>query len=95
MTLFLLKLLWNVLTPFVVERRHDAWKRGEGNKPGSISMALGVELALWLLLIISSAFSKEDWWLSHTKGVFLYGGCAIVVSYVLAAVVGILARKRG
>jgi hypothetical protein len=91
--LFALKLLWNILTPLIAERRLDAWKREGGNKPSSVSMVLGVELILWILLIISSALSREDWWISHTMDVFIYGGCAIVASYILAAFVGIFARR--
>ncbi len=90
LALFCLKLLWNVLTPYVVER-------GLFRSSGSVSMMPIVEVGLWVLMILISVFSHEDWWLFHTASVFLYGAGAIIASYVLAIMVGrlVLRRKRG
>jgi hypothetical protein len=49
--MFFLKLLWNVLTPFVL-----AWRglTGSAKNSGGISMCPFIEIALWLLLIVFS-----------------------------------------
>ncbi|MDD2776444.1 MAG: hypothetical protein PHU06_10855 [Gallionella sp.] len=92
-TLFLLKLLWNVITPYIVERRFQAWQKEGGKKPSAISMTSIVEVILWFLLIAFS-FSDGNWCSAHTIIILIFGACAIVISYVLAAFIGFIARKK-
>ncbi len=85
--LFFLKLLWNMLTPYVANRALRKFQQQGGAKPGGISMALIVEIVLLFLLVVISLFAGDGWWWPHTMMILLYGGCAIVGSYVLAVII--------
>lgn len=91
-TIFLLKLVWNVLVPYVAERRLRRWKDQGGEAPAAISMAPLIEIFLWVLLVIFSLFI-EDSRLPNTAGVLIYGFFAIVVSYMFAAIVSSFSRR--
>jgi Kef-type K+ transport system membrane component KefB len=85
--LFLLKILWNVLTPFVLARRLYLTT---SEQPASISMAPFVEIALWLLLLLTSFFSDDSNWLNSPNNIALWGICTIIGSYIVFAILGFL-----
>jgi hypothetical protein len=85
--LFLLKLVWNILTPFVLARRSLVATSG---KPAGISMAPFVEIGLWLLLLLISFLSGGSDWLHSPKKVAVWGIATIIGSYVAFAVLGSL-----
>lgn len=47
---FFLKLLWNMLTPYIAEKRYAEWKKLGGAEPSSISFAAIMEILLLVLL---------------------------------------------
>jgi Kef-type K+ transport system membrane component KefB len=81
-----MKILWNILTPFVLVRRRLVTT---SDKPTAISMAPFVEIVLWLLLVFLSFFSTGSGLLHSPKKVALLGLVMIVGSYVVFAVLGI------
>lgn len=86
--LFFLKILWNILTPFVLARRSLISTSG---KPASISMAPFVEVGLWLLLIFLAFLSDGSDWLHSPRKVAIWGMATIIGSYVVFASVGFVA----
>lgn len=84
-----LKLLWNALTPVAL-----AWEvmRGKRVKSSGISMALIVEILLFPLLILLSWLGGggTGHWYSDTRDVVLWGLGAIVGSYLIFYILGML-----
>jgi|GEM_PF-2660813 len=92
--IFLTKLLWNVAVVYMLELDKNVKMVNEQDGPRSVSMALGVELTLWVFLITISMFSDGNLWINQTGNVFLYGGGAIIVSYLFTAIVGFWTMKQ-
>jgi hypothetical protein len=92
LTLFLLsmKLLWNILTPIAVIQRHKAWESTGGQKPGAISMAPIVEIALVVVLTATSSITDRGLFGFNYPRVLLAGVFAIISSYLLAFLLGAL-----
>jgi hypothetical protein len=84
--LFGLKIVWNVLTPFALALR--ALKTS--GKAKGISMVPFVEIGLLLLLFLLSAITNGTGLLHEPKMAALWGACAVVGSYVLFAVLGMI-----
>jgi hypothetical protein len=91
--LFGLKLLWNILTPYVAERRYRIWQNVGGEKPGPISTVLIAEVFILLFIALFSVVLNENVLGVSPFYVFIYGGCFIVASYLLAMLVGFLSGK--
>jgi hypothetical protein len=82
--LFFLKILWNILTPFVFLNRSFA----NSSKTTGISMAPLVEVGLWLLLILISFLTDGSNWLNSPKKVVIWGIATILGSYVALVPLG-------
>lgn len=90
---FFLKLLWNVWFPYVLERRQKLWQAGQGQKPRAVSMMLFVELLFLSLSVVSSAVSLNEGILGRPKDIAVYGGLAIIASYLISILLTRFARK--
>ena len=86
--LFGLKILWNLTIPYDL-----AWRglRSAGQKTSSITFMTFVEVCLLLLAIGAAALSDGQNWFQSPKNIAIWGGLAIVASYVHLVVVGMIA----
>ncbi len=86
--LFGLKLLWNLTIPYEL-----AWRglRCAGQKSSGITIMPFVEIGLWMLTIGAAALSDGRNWLQSPKNVAVWGGLAIVISYVHLVIAGMIA----
>ena len=84
--LFGLKLVWNVGVPIELVLR----QLKTPVKSGGISIMPAVEVVLLLLLTLLSAVSTGEGWIHSPKRVMVWGACAILASYALAYLVGML-----
>lgn len=86
--LLALKILWNLTVPYDL-----AWKawRARGQKVGGISLMPYLEVGLLALAIGVAALSNGPGWFESPKKVAIWGGSAIVISYVHMVVVGMTA----
>jgi hypothetical protein len=89
--LFLLKLIWNLSIPTILETRHHRWKRHGGAEPAGVSMALGLDIALLLLLGIAAFFNGDLRWPSYV--IFGAGVICIAFSYFGGGILGAVVRK--
>lgn len=89
--LFVLKLIWNLFVPVTLEIQFSKWKESGGTKPGAVSMAIGVEVMLLVLLCLTDLLSTDPHWPAYL--IFIWGGIAIVCSYLVGALAGTLMRK--
>ena len=79
--LFGLKICVNLVIPYGL-----AWSAWKGRKQGGISLMPYLEIGLLLLAIIASAFSRGQ----IAKNVAIWGGLAIVISYVHLLIAGMI-----
>jgi hypothetical protein len=91
--IFILKLLWNALTPVAAARAYSRWKREGGQKPGAISMAPVVELIVLVVLIGISALAQHSGLGFGPGETLMYGLIAIALSYAIATGIGAVIRK--
>ncbi len=74
--LFLLKILINIVEPYVL-----LWKLYKTKAPkGNISI-LPIEVVFWLALIILTLFIKQEVFYFGTMNVIIYGLLLILISY--------------
>ena len=85
--LLALKVVWNLGVPFVLLSRARA---RPDEDTASISMATSLDLALLVLAVTLSAFSKGESWVNRPMLVGLWSVVAIVVSYLNLVIVGIV-----
>lgn len=85
LTVFTLKLIWNLGVPFELFKRLRANPNGPTFR---ISMSTAVEVVLLLLATGASAISSGKDWINRPLAVFGWGLAAIVFTYVHLAVVG-------
>ena len=85
--LFILKLIWNALTPIELGRRA---LQSNDDSPSGISMAPLVEIGLLIFLIVLAAISKGTAWYNRPVQVALWGTIAILTSYALFVLLGVL-----
>jgi hypothetical protein len=81
------KIVWNVGTPFALASRA---LKTFGEAKGGISLCPQMEIGLLLLFVLLSAITNGTGLLHEPKMVALWGACAVVGSYVLMAVLGII-----
>jgi len=74
-----LKVIWNFGVPYALMRKPIDPKTG---KRGGISLSLEIELFLLLLALGLSWFSKGDSFVDRPLTVLIYGGGAILLSYL-------------
>lgn len=90
--LFLLKLLWNILVPYIAEREYIKWMRIGGIKPSNISLAPIIEILLLIILCPFYYFSNKLIYNRSTFEIFIIGLLLIVASYLIAILVGRILR---
>lgn len=81
--LLFLKFLWNIFTPYVVERGYVRHK---------ISFATIIEILLLVFLCIFYFFSEKIIYNLSTLEIFIVGIILIAMSYFFAMLVGIFCR---
>lgn len=93
--LFILKLVWNILTPWVAHYQMIMWKKG-GKPPQSLSISFApiIEIVLLLFITMGSFFSNAKNMFSNSGVVFIYGLAAIFVSYMLAFILAFIIRTK-
>lgn len=74
-----LKVIWNFGVPYALIRKPIDPKTG---KRGGISLSLEVELFLLIIAVGLSWFSKGDSLVDRPLAVLIFGGGAILVSYL-------------
>ena len=86
--LLTLKILWNLTIPYDL-----AWRtwRARGQKVGGISLMPYLEVGLLVLAIGAAALYNGPSCFQSPKRVAIWGGSAIVASYVHMVVVGMTA----
>ena len=85
MGLLTLKILWNLTVPYDLAWR--SW-RAKGRKVGGISLMPYLEVGLLVLAIGAAALSDGPSWFQSPKRIAIWGGLAIVISYVHMVIVG-------
>jgi hypothetical protein len=83
--LFALKLLWNVMIPFVMNSR---LARTPGKQELSTSLSIHVEILFLFLAATTSFFADAGAFFWRPSHVLLYGVLAILFSYLLMALFG-------
>lgn len=84
--LFLLKIVWNILTPYVLGRRLYLTEKDETSR---ISMAPFVEVFLLVSAILLSSFTTGASWLYSPKNIALAGVSLIALSYIHFVIAGV------
>ena len=92
MFLLFLKLIWNILVPFVMGRRLFLAK---DKQEVSISLSPQVEILLALLATICSYFSAEQSMIGRPGVVFTSAILSIIASYVLMCAFGFMVGVYG
>lgn len=82
--LFILKLIWNILTPLALCIQ---------KKDKNISMATFVEIFLLILILLTSFSLRSLEWYTSTKNILIYGSGLIVCSYFIMYLVGLVINK--
>ncbi len=90
--IFSLKLLWNILTPYIAEKKYIEWRKVGGQEPNSISFATIMEIALLFILCFFYYFSNNIIYGWSIFKVFVIGIILIVASYLIAILVGMVCR---
>jgi len=88
--LLFLKVFWNLTLPF---RLLGELRRNPNKKTKGISVSPEVEFALLIISIVISALSNGDSWINSSKLIGIYGGGAIVFSYVNFYLVGSIGTR--
>lgn len=84
--IFCLKIIWNLGVPYELLRRR--FYKSPKKQGGGISMMIFVEIFLLVVAIVLSAIAQGDSWMHSPKKVALWGGIALVGSYVHLLVAG-------
>lgn len=91
--LFLLKLMWNILTPLILMIRHKRWLKGKGENPGAVEFGIIVEILL-LVILAALAFGVEgSIFHAWSATLFVGGVLAILISYVVVVALLWFLRK--
>ena len=95
-SLFLAKIVWNVLTPIAMSYR--LYRNGE-DEVGGISLALAVEIGLYLILVFLAVIVGGEAWIPVWREVAFWGLGIIVLSYIcffaVSVLAGFIASKMG
>jgi len=86
--LFGLKIVWNLLTPYVM-----TWQRASSDEVESsgISLMPAVEIILYFLILGFSFFIESETWHGDTATLAIWGMLIIVGSYIHLLLAGVLA----
>lgn len=85
--LFALKLLWNLALPY---RMAVALLKSEERKTSKVTFMTFVEIGLLLLAIGAAALAPGRDWLHNPKNIAVWGGAAILLSYVHLVIAGMI-----
>jgi hypothetical protein len=83
----MLKIFWNFGTPYILAYRS---LRMIGVQSRGISLAPFVEIFLWGIALLLSAFSDGTTWLNRPQNIAIWGIVVIVISYVHLVIAGML-----
>ena len=86
--LFLLKILWNLSTPYVLAMEP---LKPDAERTRGISLMPWVEVTLLLLASVVSCIANETSSFQHPKSIAIWGVAAIVGSYVHIVIGGAIA----
>jgi hypothetical protein len=83
LALFVLKLLWNVAIPLVMEIAYRRWRNKGGKEPSGVTMMMIIELLLLFALSLMFYFLPQEFLVMSVWKFFLFGIISIVASYIL------------
>lgn len=85
--LFALKILWNLTLPY---KMAAMLSKCAGQRTSTVTFMTFVEIVLLLLAIGTAALSDGKNWLHSPKNIAVWGGVAIVISYVHLVIMGMI-----